>query len=301
MKTLKILTQRNSKLFFKDKGMFFSSLITPVILLVLYASFLLSIYRDSISSAIPDTFGVSPSVIDALAAGQLASSLLAVCCVTIAFCSNLLMIQDKVTGAIGDLTVSPVKRSVLGLSYFLSSAFVTLVICLTATVICFIYISTIGWYLSAKDVLLILLDVILLTVFGVALSSCVNFFLSTQGQLSAVGMLVSVAYGFICGAYMPIASFSEGLRSVLMYLPGSYATSLLHNHWMNGAFAELSDSGVPAEIINGLRDGVDCNLYFAGDKVEISTMYAVLLGAIILALAIYIAFNVFSAKHRNRR
>lgn len=42
-------------------------------------------------------------------------------------------------------------------------------------------------------------------------------------------------------------------------------------------------------------------LYFAGDKVEISTMYAVLLGAIILALAIYIAFNVFSAKHRNRR
>lgn len=281
--------------------MFFSSLITPVILLVLYASFLLSIYRDSISSAIPDAIGVSSSVVDALAAGQLASSLLAVCCVTIAFCSNLLMIQDKVTGAIGDLTVSPVKRSVLGLSYFLSSAFVTLIICLTATVICFIYISTIGWYLSVKDVLLILLDVILLTVFGVALSSCVNFFLSTQGQLSAVGTLVSVAYGFICGAYMPMANFSEGLRGILMYLPGSYATSLLHNHWMNGAFAKLSDSGVPAEIINGLRDGVDCNLYFAGDKVEISTMYAVLLGAIVLALAIYIAFNVFSAKHRNRR
>ena len=33
MKTLLILTKRNSKLFFKDKGMFFSSLITPAILL----------------------------------------------------------------------------------------------------------------------------------------------------------------------------------------------------------------------------------------------------------------------------
>ena len=32
MKTLLILTKRNSKLFFKDKGMFFSSLITPAIL-----------------------------------------------------------------------------------------------------------------------------------------------------------------------------------------------------------------------------------------------------------------------------
>lgn len=40
MKTLLILTKRNSKLFFKDKGMFFSSLITPAILLVLYVTFL---------------------------------------------------------------------------------------------------------------------------------------------------------------------------------------------------------------------------------------------------------------------
>lgn len=300
MRTLKELTARNSKLFFKDKGMFFSSMVTPVILLVLYASFLMSIYRDSISSAIPAAFPVPDSVIDALAAGQLASSLLAVCCVTIAFCSNLLMIQDKVTGAISDLTVSPVRRSVLGLSYFVSSAFVTLIICFTATAICFIYISQIGWYLSLGDVLLIILDVFLLTLFGVALSSCVNYFLSTQGQLSAVGTLVSVAYGFICGAYMPIASFSSGLRSVLMYLPGTYATSLLHNHWMNGALSELSASGVPDEAIVGIRDAVDCNLYFGGESVGNFEMYAVLLGGLLLCLAVYIAFNVLGKKRKRK-
>ena len=42
---------RNCKLFFKDKGMFFASLITPVILLVLYAAFLANVYRDSFISA----------------------------------------------------------------------------------------------------------------------------------------------------------------------------------------------------------------------------------------------------------
>ena len=47
------LIKRNSKLFFKDKGMFFTSLITPVILLVLYATFLAKVYRDSFASAIP--------------------------------------------------------------------------------------------------------------------------------------------------------------------------------------------------------------------------------------------------------
>lgn len=53
MKTLLILTKRNSKLFFKDKGMFFSSLITPAILLVLYVTFLSNVYRDSFLSALP--------------------------------------------------------------------------------------------------------------------------------------------------------------------------------------------------------------------------------------------------------
>ena len=41
-----ILIKRNIKLFFKDKGMFFTSLITPLILLVLYATFLADVYRD---------------------------------------------------------------------------------------------------------------------------------------------------------------------------------------------------------------------------------------------------------------
>ena len=144
MKTLLILTKRNSKLFFKDKGMFFSSLITPAILLVLYVTFLSNVYRDSFLSALPEGFSLSDSIIDGVVGGQLASSLLAVCCVTIAFCSNLLMIQDKVTGSVRDLTVTPVKRSVLAMGYFASSALVTLIVCLVTCGICFAYLAAIG-------------------------------------------------------------------------------------------------------------------------------------------------------------
>ena len=89
------LIKRNCKLFFKDKGMFFSSLITPVILLVLYATFLASVYRDSFASAMPEGFSIDASLIDATVAAQLISSLLAVSCVTVAFCSNLLIVQDN--------------------------------------------------------------------------------------------------------------------------------------------------------------------------------------------------------------
>lgn len=292
MKTLLILTRRNAKLFFKDKGMFFSSLITPAILLILYVSFLSSIYRGSFVSALPSGFTLSESVIDGVVAGQLASSLLAVCCVTIAFCSNLIMIQDKVTGSVRDLTVTPVKRSVLAMGYFSASAAATLIVCLATCGLCFLYTLSQGWYLSGADIALILLDVLLLTLFGTALSSCLHYFLTTQGQMSAVGTLVGAGYGFICGAYMPIANFPDGLQKVLSFLPGTYATSLLHNHWMRGALGEMGDAGVPVQVLDAIRDSIDCNIYFFGKAVSQGTMYLILAGSVVLVTAVYVLINV---------
>lgn len=291
MKTLLILTKRNSKLFFKDKGMFFSSLITPAILLVLYVTFLSNVYRDSFLSALPEGFALSDSIIDGVVGGQLASSLLAVCCVTIAFCSNLLMIQDKVTGSVRDLTVTPVRRSVLAMGYFASSALVTLIVCLVTCGICFAYLAAIGgWFLSGGDIALILLDVFLLTLFGTALSSCLHYFLTTQGQLSAVGTLVSAGYGFVCGAYMPMSNFPVALQKALSFLPGTYGTSLLHN-WMRGALDEMGSSGVPSQVIDAIRDGIDCNIYFSGKAVSEPAMFLIVAGSVLVVTAIYILIN----------
>ena len=64
MTGLGALIRRNCKLFFKDKGLFFTSLITPVILLVLYATFLAKVYRDSFAAAMPAGFAVDAALID---------------------------------------------------------------------------------------------------------------------------------------------------------------------------------------------------------------------------------------------
>lgn len=291
------LIRRDRRLFFKDKGMFFSSLITPLVLLVLYATFLGNVYRDSFVGAMPQGFAVDDALIDATVGGELISSLLAVSCVTVAFCSNLLMVQDRVTGAIGDLTVSPVRRSTVALAYFCASALTTLIVSFTALGVCLLYLLKMGWYLSFGDVLLIALDVLLLTLFGVALSSCVNFPLKTNGQASAVGTIVSAGYGFLCGAYMPISSFSDGLQKALSFLPGTYGTSLLRNHCLGGVYREMERVGFPDGVVEGIRDSIDCNLYFFGDKVEISVMYLILGGSVILFVALYVLMNML---HRRK-
>ena len=52
MTGLTALIKRDIKLYFKDKGMFFTSLITPLILLVLYGTFLSNVYEDTFRSAL---------------------------------------------------------------------------------------------------------------------------------------------------------------------------------------------------------------------------------------------------------
>lgn len=288
------LTKRNIKLYFSDKTMFFTSLITPAILLVLYASFLGGVFKNTFISAIPEGFNVSNKVINALVSGQILSSLLAVSCITVAFTSNLLMVQDKVSGASKDINVSPVSKSIASLSYFTASFISTIIVNIVALILCLIYTYTNGWFYTVSDILLLLVDIIILTLFGCALSSIINFNLKSQGQVSAVGTIVSAGYGFICGAYMPISSFGIGLQRVLLFLPGTYGTSLIKNHALSAGLNEVAKLNVPNDIIDSLRNSLDCNIKFFGHEVSQFGMLSIIIISIVILITIYILQNIFS-------
>lgn len=290
------LFRRNVKLFFKDKGIFFTSLITPLILLVLYATFLGNVFRDSLQGNMPSGVVISEALLNGYVGAQLISSILAVSCVTVAFCSNMLLVQDKVTGALRDFQMTPVSPSVLALGYYCASLASTLLVCYTAAAVCFVYVAAVGWYLSFLDVLLLLWDVLLLSLFGTALSSVIHFFLSNQGQISAVGTIVSSGYGFLCGAYMPLSQFSEGLRRVLSFLPGTYGTALVRNHAMGGVLSAMEKEGIPKEALEGIRDAFDCNIYFFDRLVSPGAMMGVLGGTIALLIVVYILMNALRQK-----
>lgn len=300
MKIFRELTRRNIILFFKDKGMFFTSLITPAILLVLYVTFLENVYRDSFTAIITDGFGftIPEKMISGFVGGQLISSLLAVTCVTVSFSSNMLMVQDKFTGMAADMSITPIKKYIPPISYYIATAAVTFVIVLVAMCGCLIYIGIIGWYISLADILLLLLDVFLLVMFGTALSSVINFFLSTQGQISAIGSTVSSCYGFISGAYMPISQFPEWLQKAIAFFPGTYGTSLMRNHAMRGSLAAMEAEGLPAEAIDGLMDAVDCNIYFFDNKVETWQSYLIIVASIVVLIGIYVALNLTRKKKK---
>lgn len=288
MKEITALVSRNRKLFFKDKGMLFSSMITPVILIVLYATFLANVYKDSFVSATKDMIDLSDKIINGTVAAQLAAALLAVSCVTVTFCVNLTMVQDRASGARKDFDVSPVSKTKIYIGYFLSTVLNSLMVNGTALALCLLYILKMGWYMSVSDVIFVIMDMILLVLFGSTLSSIVSYPLKTQGQLSAVGTIVSAGYGFVCGAYMPISNFGSGLQKVLSYLPGTYGTSLVKNHMLNGVYKEMADIGMPSEAVTVIRNTLDCNPVFRGHVVSVPQMYLIMAGSILVFGAAYL-------------
>ena len=296
MKTLQALINRNQKLFFRDRGMLFSSLITPVILIVLYATFLAKVYKDSFTSYLPKILHVSEKLIDGAVASQLGAALLAVSCVTVTFCVNLTMVQDKASGARKDFDVSPVKRPVLYLGYFCATVLNSLMVNVLALVLCLFYIRKMGWYLSATDLAWMVLDVLLLVLFGAVLSSIICYPLKTQGQMSAVGTIVSAGYGFICGAYMPVSNFGDGLQKFLSYLPGTYGTSLLKNHMLRGVFAQMKEDGFPKQSVTEIVKSLDCRPMFRGEVVSTQEMIAVMAASILILGAIYLVVTAIVIK-----
>ena len=291
---MRYLTLRNIKLYFKDKMTFLVSLITPLILLVLFIAFLKSTYEDSILSIIQG-FDLDQSLIDALTGGWLFSSVLATSCITVAFCSGMMVI-DKINRANIDFMVSPVKKSTLQLSYVLANLFSTFIINFVLLIVGLIYLACVGFYITFVDILLIVFGIIITSLFGTILANIIWTFTHSQGVVSGVCTLVSALYGFICGAYMPISTMGQGMQYFVSLLPGTYATVLFRQGFLNSVLNRMRET-LPQGMINGIASGFDVKMSFFGHDVSTLALILVISISTIVLLGVFLFINKFKKKN----
>lgn len=294
LRKMRYLTLRNIKLYFKDKMTFLVSLITPLILLVLFIAFLKSTYEDSILSIIQG-FDLDQSLIDALTGGWLFSSVLATSCITVAFCSGMMVI-DKINGANIDFMVSPVKKSTLQLSYVLANLFSTFIITFVLLIVGLIYLACVGFYITFVDILLIVFGIIITSLFGTILANIIWTFTHSQGVVSGVCTLVSALYGFICGAYMPISTMGQGMQYFVSLLPGTYATVLFRQGFLNSVLNRMRET-LPQGMINGIASGFDVKMSFFGHDVSTLALILVISISTIVLLGVFLFINKFKKKN----
>ena len=53
----------------------------------------------------------------------------------------------------------------------------------------------------------------------------------------------------------------------------------------------MQTQGVPVEVINELKSALDLNLEFLGQQVSISSMYLILIAAIVILITVFILLN----------
>ena len=296
---LRALIVRNIKLFFCDRGLFFTALITPLVLLLLFIVFLENAYGQMFESIV-GIDAVPFSLQKIFITSYQFSSLLGVSCITVAFCTNLVMVHDKVTHSRQDLLMTPVPSSFMTLGYFIASELSILFICLFTMTVGVAYLSQLGWIMPFDIVLKMVGFIILLTMFGTTLSSIISLFLSSQGQITAVTTIVSSAYGFICGAYIPISELSEQLHNIVSILPGTFGTNLIRRNLMGNAMDSISNM-IGADQTQMLADTFDYNLYFCGAAIGVNSMVVSLIAVTVIMLLIYIFMSyVISAKKMNK-
>ncbi len=301
MKKLLYLVKRNVKIYFKDKMLFFISLITPLILLVLFMTFLREVYEDSIISMLPEGVTLSKSSLNSFTGGWLFSSILAVSCITVSFCTNI-YVMDKINHTLPDFYVSPVKKSILLTSYAIGNFITTFIVCFIVFLISLIYLSIVGFYMSILDILGLLLSLIICVASGSLFSSVIGFFISTQSAMSAVSTLVSSMYGFICGAYMPISQFGVGMQYFVSLLPGTYATVLFRHYYMNGVLNHMNKyDNIPNEVIEVIEKNFDGKMMFFKIEVPLFGTFLVVIISVIILFVIYILLANHKVRSKNNK
>ena len=313
--SLGCLVRRNIGIYLKDKMMVFFSVLTPVIVLLLYILFLGDLQVDSILGVIND-FGVGDFVtktdVKALINNWMIAGVMGVSCITVAFSANTIMVRDRERGNINDVLSAPVKRWVIYASYIISCFVITFCICFAILLISIIYLAcTHGLMMSFVDFLAIIGITILSVVSSSFVTVLIISFIKTEGSLSAVNGLFSTAIGFLIGAYMPFSMLPSAIQYIACFIPGTYGAGLFRNFFVRGPIEALS-AKLPADkldLVNSLMSQYSLEMEFFGMKISVGWMVFALFLFIVLTGALLLIFysnkktNFFAMtkKHRKKK
>ena len=300
MKMRLLQTERNLKLFLKDKANIFFSLLSPLIVLLLYVFFLGRVQTDGMIASL-ETLGISGGEdhVRAFADSWMLSGVLTCGCITVPLCACGQMVEDKKRGISADMLASPVPRWLPFAAYFCSVLAAGLVICLIVYAVCLVWLALAGsWCLSVADCFAIL-GTLLLSVFSSStlLILIVRFFRS-EGAFTGLNVILGTVIGFLVGAYMPLSMFPEAVQTITLFIPGGYSAGMFRNFFLRGSLDVISQELSP-QFAEALADEYSLTLRGFGGEVTLPVMAVVLAGCTVLFAAVNVLISLkMSGKRR---
>ena len=303
LRAFKGMTVRNIKVYANDKLAIILSMLTQIIVLMLFLLFIKNSYVDGIN----ETLGalknkLESSDINALVNSWLISGVTGTAVVTVALNTLSMMVHDKAERIDYDYTAASVKGRTVVLSYFSGAVISTIItssILLTAGLV--FIAATGGFFYTFADIMKIYALVILGSISSTLVLMAFTAFFKKPSTLSSFGILVSASIGFIVGAYMPVSEFGEQIQTVVNLVPGSQITGMMRNVLMQPAIDNIDQklAGLDSHsFAQSMSDTFALKLNIFGNEVSMNFMMIYTLSIIALFLVLNIVTYKISSKRK---
>ena len=304
MRGISGLIKRNLLLFFKDWQSILFSLLTSIIVLVLYLLFLKGTFVSAIQNAMEQYPGLASMVpqkdIDMFANLFLLSGILGSAMISVPFSCITVLVKDRANKVDYDILATPMKRGQIIFAYFVSAVLTSILLNSIILAVGLIGIRMQGnMYLNISQVVKAFSVVALGSISASAIFMIVVLFFKTVSACEAFFGILSAASGFVIGAYIPISQFSNEVQTVCNLFPASQITIMLRNILLNGLLEHINTSlaGVDQGMfVLSLKEYFSFQAKLFNGYLDMNKMLGYILGVILLCIVAQIMIYSVSYK-----
>lgn len=291
------LLQRNVKIFLRDRGAVFFSLLSMLIVLVLMLLFLGSMNSDTIVRLLETYGGVRDDAADRANADHLVlvwalAGILLVNCVTVTMTVMGNLINDEEEGKLASFYIAPVSRARIAQGYILSAWIIGAGMSLFTMLVGNLLLISKGGGLSAKTCLMLAGMILANSFLYAAFSYLLTLFVHSSGAWNGLLTVSGTLVGFLGGIYLSMEMLPEKVCTVLKVLPVLHGASMMRRVSVQEALTETF-AGAPDAVTEGYSEGMGITVSVNGEILPVSMqlLFVVLLGIGIMVLSALISMR----------
>ena len=298
------LIKRNLLLFFKDWQSILFSLLTSIIVLVLYLLFLKGTFVRAMQSAMEQYPGLVSMIaekdIDMFANLLLLTGILGSAMISVPFSCITTLVRDRANKVDYDILATPLKRGQIIFAYFVSAVLSSTLLTGFILAIGLVGVSLQGdTHLNGIQLVRAFLVVALGSISASAIFMIIVLFFKTVSACEAFFGILSAASGFMIGAYIPISQFSDGVQTVCNLFPASQITILLRNILLNGLLEHINTSLAGTDqgmFVLSLKEYFTFQAKLFNGYLDMNKMLEYILGVILFCIVAQIVIYSVSNK-----
>ena len=298
------LIKRNLLLFFKDWQSILFSLLTSIIVLVLYLLFLKGTFVAAINKEMEPYPGLASVVtekdIDMFANLLLLTGILGSAMISVPFSCITTLVRDRANKVDYDILSTPLKRGQIIFAYFVSAVLSSTLLNGFILAIGLVGVSLQGdTHLNGIQLVRAFIVVALGSISASAIFMIVVLFFKSVSACEAFFGILSAASGFVIGAYIPISQFSNGVQTVCNLFPASQITIMLRNILLNGLLEHINTSLAGTDqgmFVLSLKEYFTFQAKLFNGYLDMNKMLEYILGVILFCIVAQIVIYSVSYK-----